>query len=258
VKTRLALLAAGLLPANVLAGQLASAGNGLPTTPNDSTPVWSFDAHDVAFTRAEARTGQHRVWVAPAGVRGRAPLVGAGDLRSWRPGANELLLQTGTRTEVVAEAGAVLATVDGTDASWSPDGARIAYVRGGSLYASDARGGVETLLATGLRRAARDLLGPVWSPDGTELAVSTMSTDGQSSSLLAVAADGAGAHTVFAGPNENVNPSWSPDGRMLAFESNAGGRWRVLEAATDGSGSRTLPAPPTSASRSSRRRVRSR
>ena len=47
-----------------------------------------------ASSRVKARSGEQRVWEAPAGVRGRAHLVGAGDLRGWRPGANELLLQT--------------------------------------------------------------------------------------------------------------------------------------------------------------------
>ena len=241
VPRRLLLVPVALVVVLVLAGQLARAAARGPAVPNDPAPVWAFDEHDVAFTRVEAHTGDHRVWEAPAGVRGRAHLVGAGNLRGWRPGANELLLQTGGRTEVVAETGTPLATIAGTDASWSPDGARIAFERGGSLYAADARGGGETLLASGLRRASRDVLGSVWSPDGAELAVASVAAGGRSSSLLAVAADGSGTRTVFSGPGENVNPSWSPDGRTLAFESDAGGRWRVLEAAADGSGARTLP-----------------
>jgi dipeptidyl aminopeptidase/acylaminoacyl peptidase len=58
------------------------------------------------------------------------------------------------------------ANVNATEARWSPDGRRVAYIAGGQLWVVDADGGNARQLTT-LNGGAT---GPVWSPVGTTIA----------------------------------------------------------------------------------------
>jgi dipeptidyl aminopeptidase/acylaminoacyl peptidase len=65
-------------------------------------------------------------------------------------------------------------TTRATEARWSPDGSRIAYVAGGQLWVADARGG-DARRITNLAGGAG---GAVWAPTGTHIAfVSTVTPD---------------------------------------------------------------------------------
>ena len=58
------------------------------------------------------------------------------------------------------------ADVDATEARWSPDGRRVAYVTGGQLWVADAEGGSRRQLSS-LNGGAT---GPVWAPTGGAIA----------------------------------------------------------------------------------------
>jgi dipeptidyl aminopeptidase/acylaminoacyl peptidase len=58
------------------------------------------------------------------------------------------------------------ADVNATEARWSPDGRRVAYIAGGQLWVSDAEGGNRRQL-TSLNGGAT---GPMWSPTGATIA----------------------------------------------------------------------------------------
>ena len=58
------------------------------------------------------------------------------------------------------------ADVSATEARWSPDGKRVAYIEGGQLWVADASGGTRKQL-TDLNGGAS---GPVWSPNGDQIA----------------------------------------------------------------------------------------
>jgi hypothetical protein len=47
--------------------------------------------------------------------------------------------------------------------------------------------------------------------------------------------DGVGPHPVTAGAGD-ANPSWSPDGQRVAYQSTAGGNFDIYGIAADGSG----------------------
>jgi len=40
---------------------------------------------------------------------------------------------------------------------------------------------------------------------------------------------------VIAGEGSNEQPTWSPDGRWIAFQSNRSGEWQIYRMRVDGS-----------------------
>jgi len=106
--------------------------------------------------------------------------------------------------------------------SWSPDGARLAYVS----FESKKPVVYVHSLATGQRVAVANFKGsnsaPAWSPDGRTLAVA-LTRDGLSQVYL-VSADGSGnARRLTSSLGIDTEPVFSPDGRSLYFTSDRGG-----------------------------------
>jgi len=113
--------------------------------------------------------------------------------------------------------------------TWSPDGERIAFV--GTKY------GASDLYVTGvdggsLERLTDDFYDdrePEWSPDGERIA---FASDRMSPEWLGFTRDydifvldlgTRDVRAVVAGPGEDASPSWSPDGRTLAYGSDVDG-----------------------------------
>lgn len=87
--------------------------------------------------------------------------------------------------------------------SWSPNGARVAYYADGELFTVPVDGGAST-------RIARRVKGATWSPDGTRI------TYASGGAIFTVRAAGGQSRRITPRLGY-ANPTWSPDGQLIAF-----------------------------------------
>jgi hypothetical protein len=229
VKKQLAFLVLGLAVVLVAAGQLAHAAAG-PSRGDiqDSLPAWSSNGVDIAFERGAAGQTSRVLDMSASGRFVHA--TADGTLRGWVSGTEHLLVQVDSEHTLLEDdslGNRPLGEFLGTDASASPDGARVAYLREGTLYVAAIDGTGERAVATGVTPPSSDVAGPAWSPDGTRIVVAS------GPSLLLARADGSGSRVLTAAGG---NPSWSSDGSTIAFERN-GQVWLI---GADGSGEHDL------------------
>ncbi len=103
------------------------------------------------------------------------------------------------------------------DASWSPDGRRLAYAQFGKLFIR-APDGSASLVASVDGQA----YWPRWSPDGRVLRF-TQNYDGYHDRLWEVDSTGANLHQLFAqqsGSDSMCCGSWTPSGRAFVYMSD--------------------------------------
>jgi hypothetical protein len=242
VTRQLVLVIAGLVMVLTLAGRLAHATAGPePDDPQDSLPVFASDGVHVAFERA-VPLGRNVLSMTSAG-RELSVASPVAELRGYVPGTTHLLIQISDHDSQVISGNihdGPIALVHGTNATASPDGRRVAYLRNGILYVASIDGSGERAIAMGIAPPSWDVVGPAWSPDATRIAIAS------GSSLLVVNTDGSGSKVIWSGPNQNVNPSWSADGLQVAWETNADAHWAIwVSADCSRCGPRMLLASPT-------------
>ena len=119
----------------------------------------------------------------------------------------------------------------GHDATWSPDGANVAYANGPDVLVARADGNESHKLVTTPGRPwwLR------WSPDGSRLRFTVYDPKTNSFALWEVAADGSNVHPLLPGwnnPPAECCGNWTPDGNYFVFQSTRESRtaiWAMRE-----------------------------
>ncbi|MCI0433726.1 MAG: hypothetical protein L0271_08750 [Gemmatimonadetes bacterium] len=123
-------------------------------------------------------------------------------------------------------------------ASWSPDGLRIAFM-------SDRSGAFEVWVmeADGMNAERLTTTGsswfPVYSPNGSQLAFHV------DRDVHTMPATGGPLRRLTTDPANGMHPSWSPDGRRIAFMSWRNGRTEIFVMNADGSDQSVLVSMPS-------------
>jgi Tol biopolymer transport system component len=88
-----------------------------------------------------------------------------------------------------------------------------------ALYETNADGSGQKLLRDD---QTFELWGPAWSPDGKQIAVSFVSSSGDTSEIYLLDADGQNPMQLTHNGHQNYLPAWSHDGSQIAFLSQEG------------------------------------
>jgi TolB protein len=137
---------------------------------------------------------------------------------------------------VLALAAAALAGASVTSAT---EGSRvIAYIGHGTLYTINADGTGRQSLLSGVADNTF-----AWSPDAQWIAFTAGKWGADASQIKVARSDGTHVRTLTRGLPASASagsPTWSPDGKRIAFMAWSGRRWSVFVINADGSGMREL------------------
>ena len=237
-------------------------GTGLRRITDGMDPAWSPDGSQIAFVRWREPRG---VWVVDVATGDEWRAFDWSETRwpSWSPDSSQILFsrQHGGRLEEGERCfwgfcftvpphphwklGVVHLADDGfhePQASrfslapeWSPSGDRLVYADEQGLRVQSEDGEITYLIT----HDARDT-GPVWSPDGKWVAFTRRQHDHWE--VYVVDADGRNPTRLTDTPRKpgdqvgnSAAPAWSPDGEILAFLTDRGGKWEIWIMRANGS-----------------------
>jgi Tol biopolymer transport system component len=217
----------------------------------DIQPEWSPDGSRIAF--ASTIHGNVDIFVMNADGSGLRQLThdpGRDTSPAWSPDGSRIAYERigadGSSIEVMNADGSgarQLTPGDSLDLhpAWSPDGTRIAYYsfRDGNsdIFVMNADGSGPVRLTDDPALEAD----PAWSPDGTRIVYSSQGGlrrspygDPWEGDLWVMNADGSHQTRILSGGG--FQPTWSPDGGLIAFASDRGGSFSIWVVRPDGSG----------------------
>ncbi len=109
-----------------------------------------------------------------------------------------------------------LADTYGHSGAWSPDGQKLAYCRGDSLYVANADGTGSRKLVT----AQGTIFDPAWSPHMDRLSYSILNPRDQNERIWQVSASSGHAQTMFPDwKSGNCCGQWTADGKYFIFQA---------------------------------------
>lgn len=213
-------------------------------------PSWSRSGGQIAYT--SYMRGNPDLYVAPAGG-GRPKRVsahrGMNTGASWSPDGSKLavtLSKDGNPEIYVIEAstGAIVTRITNnraidTSPAWSPDGGQIAFV-------SDRDGGPQIFVVSSSGGAAKRVstngsynTTPTWSPRAGTRMLAYTTRDGGTYDIVTLDLATGAMTRVTQGDGTNEEPSFSPNGRVVAFAKSGGSGSGVWLANADGTGTAT-------------------
>ncbi len=211
--------------------------------PQASSPVWSPDGSKIAFARTDIwdpGTGEYaqesELYVVPSS--GGAPLQLTHSPQPCADGADP---PCGPRSFK-------------HDLAWAPDGSRIVFANSDNEWFFECdNGGCWSLgddsykqadSVTGAQSFLRSLYSfwpaPVFSPDGSRIALGERMISPQQQEIFVISADGSGGLNVTNHPQDDIEAAWSPDGTKIAF-TRAGPGSGLYVMNPDGTGQTPIP-----------------
>jgi Tol biopolymer transport system component len=217
----------------------------------DGAPSWSPDGARIVFATEHGTRpadiavmeadGSARVTLVASPANDTSPAFSPDGRRiafsSDRDGSSEIYVMDadGTNVQRLTQDPAN----DGAPA-WSPDGARLAFMSDRDMRASADIYTMNAADGSDLQRVTRDLSNwaPQYSPDGRSLALQI----DQDVALVDLASGV--IRRLTRAPSDGMNPTWSPDGRQLAFVTTRNGHAEIFIMNADGTEQRSLASMP--------------
>jgi Tol biopolymer transport system component len=241
-----------------------------------ANPAWSPDGSMLAYVVRESDTDRSDIWVINTdGSHARPITDGRGSKRTpaWSPDGTKIAFTNGYDIHVMNADGTNARNLTpgssnlcASDPTWSPDGGHIAFVGaevdddpdGGDiaclgrdvdddLYVMRSDGGeMHTLFsAPGAQRE------PTWSPAGSTIVFAdhTQAPGSDIGELTLIDSTGTVIGRISDLPEGAQAPTWSSDGRQVAFMANVAGEdhQTIFVMNADGTDVRGVPGLPTDA-----------
>ena len=215
--------------------------------PKNQSPVWSPDGQKIAFSKYSTLYDDpfetSEIYVISSDGHGQRRLTAKGGWAAsptWSPDGQKIAYSQTVRSRSSnAPDSSSIYTVnaDGTeetklignsgggsarDPAWSPDGKSIAYSVGSDIYVMNSDG-------TGQKLISNYGSQPAWSPDGKRIAFvsgrdkygeTCFHSCGISGEIYVMNSDGTGQERLTKARAMDRDPTWSPDGRQIAFVSD--------------------------------------
>ena len=198
----------------------------------DRNPSWG--AGTIAFARESVGCGGAPELVGTVAPNGKHP-------RWWGRGTSPAVSPKGNLA-FTNEFSAI--EIDGVQVTggeypvWSPQGNRLAYLKGEGLWVRNLGSPEERRLAdvavfSPFTQAP--VATPSWSPNSREIAFI-----GPGLKISVAQADGTGVRRLTSGLDRQVSPSWSGDGERIIYASDRGGSFDIWSIKPDGTGNQRL------------------
>jgi dipeptidyl aminopeptidase/acylaminoacyl peptidase len=214
----------------------------------DRFPAWSPTGETIAFMRQQPACDPTPESIGFAAPGSPVQIYGADAMNSsfappsWAP-SGLALAYGGDRgsVRVVAPSGPVGDDGPGLFPSWS--GNSVAVTVGSALQVIELVTGGRRTLVSSYVKPTQSTGVAAWSPDSQWLAFGLM-LNTLEGAIGVVRADGSDFGVLARGPNQSVNPTWSPDGQSLVFETNREGNFDLYSVRLDGTDVRNLTRAP--------------